>query len=172
MTSDQKTGPADQAGPVWTPSDAELERRRVRRAQERRRALVAAASSVLVLGGLALLVGTSRGWTLVQETFFDVDYGVEVLPLLLEAFKLNLILWVIAAVAIGVLGMIIALLRTSTSPALAPVRFLATVYVDVFRGTPLLLVIYLIGFGVPALQLTDTALHAEATALYCVLPAP
>ena len=43
-----------------------------------------------------------------------------------------------------------------TAPALAPLRILATVYVDLFRGIPLLLVLLLIGFGVPALQLTDT----------------
>lgn len=158
MTDQQQTGPADSAGPVWTPSEHELARRRARKAQERRRALIAAISSVVVLGGLVLLVATSQGWPVVQETFFNVDYGVEVLPLLLEAFKLNLILWVIAAVAIGILGMLLALTRTSTSAALAPLRFLATVYVDVFRGVPLLLVIYLFGFGIPALQLTTTAI--------------
>jgi polar amino acid transport system permease protein len=112
-------------------------------------------SSLVIIGGLVLLVGTSQGWPVVRQTFFDVQYGWEVLPLLLEAFKLNLILWVIAAVAIGILAMLLALMRTSTSAALAPLRFLATVYVDVFRGTPLLLVIYLIGFGIPALQLTE-----------------
>ncbi len=158
MTQHQQTGPASSAGPVWTPSEHELERRKVRKAAERKRALVAVVSSVVVLGGLAVLVGTSKGWPVVRQTFFDVDYGLQVLPLLLEAFKLNLILWVIAAVAIGILGMILALMRTSTSPALAPLRFLATVYVDVFRGTPLLLVIYLIGFGIPALRLTETAI--------------
>ena len=158
MTNEQQTGPAASAGPVWTPSEHELARRRARKAQERKRALIAAVSSVVVLGGLVLLVGTSQGWPVVQQTFFDVDYGLEVLPLLLEAFKLNLILWVVAAVAIGLLGMVLALTRTSTSAALAPLRFLATVYVDVFRGVPLLLVIYLIGFGVPALQLTETAI--------------
>jgi polar amino acid transport system permease protein len=137
------------------PSEAELGRRRIRKAQDRRRALVAAVSSFVVIGGLVLVVGTSQGWPVVQETFFNVQYGWEILPLLLEAFRLNLVLWVIAAVAIGVLSMLLALTRTSTSAALAPLRFLATVYVDVFRGTPLLLVIYLIGFGIPALQLTD-----------------
>jgi polar amino acid transport system permease protein len=149
---------ATAAAPVWTPSEHELARRKVRKASERKRALVAVVSSVVVLGGLAVLVGTSQGWAVVRQTFFDVDYGIKVLPLLLEAFKLNLILWVVAAVAIGVLGMVLALMRTSTSPALAPLRFLATVYVDVFRGTPLLLVIYLIGFGIPALRLTQTAI--------------
>jgi len=156
VTQNPSTGPAGSpAGPVWVPSEAELGRRRIRKAQDRKRALIAAASSFVIIGGLVLLVGTSQGWPVVRQTFFDVQYGWEILPLLLEAFRLNLILWVIAAVAIGIISMLLALVRTSTSPALAPLRFLATVYVDVFRGTPLLLVIYLIGFGIPALQLTE-----------------
>jgi len=156
VTSDQKTGPADSAGPVWTPSDAELERRRVRRAQDRRRMVVAVLSSVVVIGGLVAVVATSKGWPVVQETFFNLSYGIEVLPDIWDGFKLNLTLAAIAVVCIAVLSMVVALVRTSTAPALAPLRILATVYVDLFRGIPLLLVLLLIGFGVPALQLTET----------------
>jgi len=151
-----QTGPADQAGPVWTPSDAELERRRVRRSQDRRRMLVAVLSSVVVIGGLVVVVATSKGWPVVQETFLNLSYGIEVLPDIWDGFKLNLTLAAIAVVCIAVLSMVVALVRTSTAPALAPLRILATVYVDLFRGIPLLLVLLLIGFGVPALQLTET----------------
>ena len=58
------------------------------------------------------------------------------------------------SVLIAVIAMVLALARTSRSAALTPFRVLATVYVDVFRGVPLLLVILLVGFGVPALQLS------------------
>lgn len=156
MTNDQQTGPAGTAGPVWTPSEHELSRRAVRRAQDRRRVLVAVLSSVVVIGGLVLVVVTSKGWPVVQETFFDLSYGLEVLPDIWDGFLLNLRLAAIAVVCIALLSMVIALVRTSTAPALAPLRILATVYVDLFRGIPLLLVLLLIGFGVPALQLTDT----------------
>ena len=145
----------------WSPSGVELERRSVRRAQDRRRALVAVVSSVVVLGALVAVVVTSTGWPVVKETFFDVSYGLEVLPQIWEGFLLNLRLAAIAAVSIAVLALVIALVRTSTAPALAPFRILATVYVDVFRGVPLLLVILLIGFGVPALQLTDSPIAVE-----------
>jgi polar amino acid transport system permease protein len=145
----------------WNPSAVELERRSVRRAQDRRRALVAVLSSVVVLGALVAVVVTSTGWPVVKETFFDVSYGLEVLPQIWEGFLLNLRLAAIAAVSIAVLALIIALVRTSTAPALAPFRILATIYVDVFRGVPLLLVILLIGFGVPALQLTDSPISVE-----------
>jgi len=156
VTNDQQTGPAGTAGPVWTPSEHELSRRAVRRAQDRRRTLVAVLSSVVVIGGLMVVVGTSKGWPTVQATFFDLSYGLEVLPDIWDGFLLNLRLAAIAIVCIALLSMVIALVRTSTAPALAPLRILATVYVDLFRGIPLLLVLLLIGFGVPALQLTDT----------------
>ena len=136
-----------------TPSAEELRRRSVRRRQGRRRAAVAALSSVLVLGALAVLVVTSPGWPVVQETFFDWAYGREVLPAVFQGLLLNIRLTIIGTVSIAVLSMSIALVRTSTAPALAPLRILAAAYVDLFRGVPTLLVILLIGFGVPALGL-------------------
>jgi polar amino acid transport system permease protein len=135
------------------PSAEELRRRAVRQRQARRRTLVAGASSVVVLGALAALVLTSPGWPVVQETFFDWAYGREVLPAVFEGLLLNIRLTIIATVCIAVLGLGLALARTSTAAALAPLRILATVYVDLFRGVPTLLVILLVGFGVPALGL-------------------
>jgi polar amino acid transport system permease protein len=137
----------------WTPSAHELERRSARRQQSRRSILVAAVSSVVVIGGLAAIVLRSSGWPVVQETFFDVSYGLQVLPLIWVGFKLDLLLVVVSTFFIAILSLLIALTRTSRSPALAPFRLLATAYVDIFRGTPLILVIYLIGFGIPALSL-------------------
>ncbi len=134
------------------PSAEELRRRRVRQHQARRRALVAAVSSVVVLGALAVVVATSPGWPVVQETFFDWAYGREVLPAVFEGLLLNIRLTIVATACIAVLGLALALARTSTAPALAPLRILATVYVDLFRGVPTLLVILLVGFGVPALS--------------------
>lgn len=145
-------GAADDA---WAPSEHELARRALRRSQDRRSISIAAISSILVIGGLAAIVLTSSGWPVVQETFFDVTYGIKVLPIIWEGFKVNLLLVAISSVCIAVFSLLLALARTSKSPALMPFRFLATVYVDVFRGTPLLLVILLIGFGVPALGLPN-----------------
>jgi polar amino acid transport system permease protein len=109
---------------------------------------------VVVIGGLATVVLTSSGWPVVQATFFDVSYGREVLPGIFDGFKLDLLLVAIATVFISGLSLLLALVRTSRSPAFAPFRLLGTVYVDLFRGTPLLLVLYLVGFGVPALDLS------------------
>ena len=135
------------------PSAEEQRRREVRRRQSRRRAGVAVLSSVLVLGTLVIVVVTSPGWEVVQRTFFDLEYGRVVLPAVFQGLLLNIRLTIIASACIAVLGMGLALARTSTAPALAPVRILAAAYVDLFRGVPTLLVILLIGFGVPALGL-------------------
>jgi len=142
----------DQAS-VWSPSPREQERRQKRIEQARNRRLVAIVSSLVVLGSIAILIITSPGWQLVQETFFDRVYGQEVLPKVILGFVTNISLTLIAGFFIAVFSLTLALVRSSRSPALTPFRFLATAYVDIFRGVPLLLVILLIGFGIPALQI-------------------
>jgi polar amino acid transport system permease protein len=142
----------DQAS-VWSPSPREQERRQKRIEQARNRRLVAIVSSLVVLGSIAILIITSPGWQLVQGTFFDRVYGQEVLPKVILGFVTNISLTLIAGFFIAVFSLTLALVRSSRSPALTPFRFLATAYVDIFRGVPLLLVILLIGFGIPALQI-------------------
>jgi polar amino acid transport system permease protein len=140
-------------GGSWSPSEIELARREARRARNKRSALVAALSSFLVLGTLGLVLVTSPGWETLRNTFFKWAYGFEILPKILLGFTTNATLTVIAGTSVALIGLAIALLRTSRSPALTPFRILATVYVDVFRGIPMLLVILLVGFGIPALQI-------------------
>ncbi|MEY4900084.1 MAG: hypothetical protein RI895_506 [Actinomycetota bacterium] len=138
---------------LWTPSPREVERQVARNAINRKKILIATTSSILVLGALASLIVTSPGWQVVKETFFDWSYGSEVLGAISKGLIVNIRLTIIAAILIGIFAMVLALLRTSRSAALTPFRFLATAYVDIFRGVPLLLVILLIGFGLPALRI-------------------
>ena len=140
-------------GGAWQPSEIELTRRIARKKRNQRNALIAAVSSATVLGVLVVVLVTSPGWITLRDTFFDWAYGVEILPKVLLGFTTNMTLTVIAGSSVAVIGLLIALIRTSRTPALTPFRFLAMVYVDVFRGIPMILVILLIGFGVPALQL-------------------
>ena len=152
----------------WTPSQRELERQASRKAIGRKKALIATLSSVLVIGSLIRLIVTSPGWQSVKDTFFDWSYGGEVLGAVAKGLVVNIRLTIIAAILIGIFAMILALLRTSRSAALTPFRILATAYVDIFRGVPLLLVILLIGFGVPALRiegLTNSVLILGTTAV-------
>ena len=146
---------SDGAPEQYQVTEVEVQRRAVRRRIARRRSAIAAGSSVFVLGVLVGVILLSPGWDVVQRTFFDLSYGWEVLPKIASGLRLNIICTLIGTVAIAIIGMTLALIRTSTSPALAPLRLIAAAYVDIFRGVPTLLVIFLIGFGVPALQLQN-----------------
>jgi len=137
---------------TWSPSSRELERRNARRQISRKQFTIAGISSVLVLGALYTLIITSPGWQVVKDTFFDLDYGREVLPTVLRGLVVNIQLSFIGGFFIAVIALSLALIRTTKSAALTPFRFLATAYVDIFRGAPLLLIILLVGFGVPALR--------------------
>ncbi len=140
-------------GGAWTPSELEISRRISRKARNKRNSIIAISSSSIVLGSLITILITSPGFKALSDTFFAWAYGVEILPKVLLGFTTNMALTVIAGSCVAAFGLTIALIRTSRSPALTPFRFLATLYVDVFRGVPMLLVILLVGFGVPALQL-------------------
>lgn len=138
---------------AWSPSSREVERGIARRRISRKQGAIAALSTTLVLGTLALVLITSPGWESVKATFFDIDYGREVFPTVIKGLWINIQLTFIGGAAIGVIALGLALMRTTKSPALTPFRFLATAYVDIFRGAPLILIILLVGFGVPALRL-------------------
>lgn len=138
---------------TWTPSPIARERAAYRAARRRRTFLVALASTLVLVGAAIAVVVTSPGWERTRNSFFDLDVAADVLPGLLQGLWLNLRVWVLASLLSLVLGLGIALLRTTASPVLVPLRAVATVYVDVFRGVPLLLVLLLVGFGLPSLRL-------------------
>ncbi len=129
------------------------EREEAKRARARRNALIAVVSSVVVIGGLAALVLTSPGWPTVRETFFSWAEFKNAFPEVLEGFWLDVKVFMVVEAAVLVIALVIALIRVNRSPGLFPVRMLATVWVDLFRGVPTILLIYLIGFGIPALEL-------------------
>lgn len=122
-------------------------------ARRRRSFWVALASTVLVIGIAVIIVTTSPGWERTRTAFFNPDVAGQVLPAVLAGLWLNLRVWVIAGVISLGLGLVLALLRTSKAPVLFPARVAITIYVDTFRGLPLLLVLLLAGFGLPALRL-------------------
>ncbi len=128
-------------------------RQALARRKARRDAFVGMGSLVGFVAVVVLLVSRTPGWPVVQETFFNGQEFVDTFPGLLEAFLLNVKIFLIAEPIILVLSLAIALTRTLQAPIFLPLRLLATVYVDVFRGVPTILVIFLLGFGVPALRL-------------------
>ena len=108
-----------------------------------------------MLGTAAVVVLTSPGWDVVREQFFDWDEFSDTFPDIAKAFWLDVRVFCIVEVVVLILGLVVALLRTVKAPALFPLRILAVVFTDVFRGIPVILLVYLIGFGVPALALGE-----------------
>jgi polar amino acid transport system permease protein len=137
----------------WQPSQRQREREAYRRARTRRSLLISIVSSAVFLGAVVVLVGSSPGWSRVQSSFFDFRLGWHDLPGLLRALWINIQIMLISEVLVLVLAAVIAVLRTLPGPVFFPLRFVAAAYVDIFRGLPLLLVLYLVGLGLPALRL-------------------
>ena len=127
----------------------------------RRATVVSTVSTVVVLAALVAIFLAAPGSEQVRHTFFDPHdmwqsfignpkkgyYSVG------EAIWLNIRMFLAAEVLILILALVLALIRQSTTPVLFPLRVLAMIYVDFFRGVPLLLVVYAVGFGLPALDL-------------------
>jgi polar amino acid transport system permease protein len=141
-----------------TASEARVGRRAEREAAKKQRArrgqAIAASSSLIVIGGLVALAVTSPGWSVFRDTFFSWSAFKDSFPEVAKAFWLDIKMFCLIEAAVLIVGLVVALIRTSGAAALFPLRLLSAVYVDVFRGVPVIILIYLVGFGVPALELT------------------
>jgi polar amino acid transport system permease protein len=109
---------------------------------------------VVVFGGLAALIVLSPGWDEFHSAFLNWDVFKASFPDIAHAFLLNVKIFCIAEPIILVLALVVAVVRGLPGPVFAPVRGLAIAYADVFRGVPTILVILMLGFGMPALGLS------------------
>jgi polar amino acid transport system permease protein len=123
------------------------------RRQRRRSSLIAAASTLVVLVAMVVLVPRMPRWDRVKKSFFDVEQMRDSFPRLIDAFWLDVKIFAWTTPTIFVVALLVALARNSRSPAMFPLRALAAAYTDVMRGVPVILWIYLVGFGVPGLGL-------------------
>ncbi|MGV9773905.1 amino acid ABC transporter permease [Streptosporangium sp. NPDC003464] len=137
----------------WVKSGRQVERERLRRNRSIRSSSIATASTILLIVLLVWGFTNSPGWPRVQETFFNPEQFAKALPDVLSGFLLNVKIFLIAEPLILILGLLVALARNLTAPVFFPLRALAVAYTDIFRGVPTILVIYLVGFGLPALGL-------------------
>jgi polar amino acid transport system permease protein len=140
----------------------------------RRGIVLSSTSTVVVLAVLVAIFALAPGSAVVRHTFLNPTdmwrsflgnpkagyYSVG------EAIWLNIRMFLAAEALILILGLVVAVIRLSTGPVLVPLRILATVYVDVARGVPLVLFIFMIGFGAPALRLT--VVSDQSAAVYGV----
>ena len=128
-------------------------RRSPLREEGARGALIAAASTIVFLGLAVWLVLTSEAWPEVQRQFFNWSNFQEAWPVVLAGFWLDIKMFLLAEVLILVIALVVAMIRALRGPAFFPLRVLAITYIDLIRGVPIILLILLLGFGVPALQL-------------------
>ncbi len=129
--------------------------RRPPRAREEgaRGALIAAVSTVIVFGLILWVVLTSEAWPAVQRQFFNWFHFRESFPDVLSGFWLDVRMFLVAEVLILGIALVVAMIRALRGPAFLPLRVIVVAYIDLIRGVPILLLILLLGFGVPALQL-------------------
>ncbi|MDR9396561.1 amino acid ABC transporter permease [Pontimonas sp.] len=133
------------------PSPIELERRAFRKKQSGRSVAVSFGSTVVFAVVIYFTVINTPGWERVQQAFFNVDVLVGAWPRVIEGLWLNIRVLFFAAIGVLIIALLLATLRTLRGPVFFPLRAIAAGYTDLFRGIPLIIVLYLVGFGVPGL---------------------
>src|SRR5687768_6365122 len=145
-----------------------------RGSSESRAVAIALASTVVVVTAIVVVVTRSPGWDAFKAYFFDWGYYKESFPEILDAFWVNVKLFCVAEAIILPAALLLAVLRSLPGPVFFPIRALAIVYTDLFRGLPTILVIFMLGFGMPALGLEgipDSQFFWAAVALVLVYTA-
>lgn len=138
----------------WVPSTLQRERDAFRAKATRRAVITAGLASLAVFAVIALAVTSSPGWPAFRETFFNWDKALSSFPAVLRGLWMNIRVMLVSAVCIAIIGLTLAVLRTLRGAVFFPLRALATAYVDLFRGLPLLLLLLVLGLGMPALRLS------------------
>jgi polar amino acid transport system permease protein len=145
---------------TYTPSLLQLQREAAKRRASRRSILLALLSTFVIAIVITAILLNAQGFAAVRESFFNAHYAREAFPRIFEGILLNLRVLFIAEIFVIIFGLAIAIARTTTSPVLFPLRLIATAYTDIFRGAPLLLVLLLIGLGIPGLNIPGVSKSA------------
>lgn len=132
-------------------SEVELFRRAYRKKQQLQSVMTSLISTIVFVAIIVIGLKMSPGWPRVKETFFSAEYFVSSFPEILKGLWLNIKVLAIALVGVSIFATLIALVRTSNNPVLFPLRALAALYTTIMRGIPMIVVLYLIGFGIPGL---------------------
>ncbi|KFF31340.1 amino acid ABC transporter permease [Bifidobacterium bombi] len=135
------------------PSEVEVDRRAYRRRQSEKSVATSVASTVVLVVLIVIGLHVSPGWPRVRESFFSGKYFIQSFPSILKGLWINIQVLIVAVIGVAILGTLIAVIRTSKSPVLFPLRALVTLYTTVMRGIPMIVVLYLIGFGIPGLAI-------------------
>jgi polar amino acid transport system permease protein len=114
---------------------------------------IALASTVVVFGLIAWGVTHSPNWPVVKHAFFNGKEFTRAFPDVARKFVRNIEYFLICEVVILGFALLLAVMRSLPGSVFFPLRLMAIAYTDLFRGIPTILVIYLLGFGVPSLAL-------------------
>jgi polar amino acid transport system permease protein len=114
---------------------------------------IAVVSTIVVVGLLGTIAVNSEGWLLFQRAFLNPEHFALSFPKIWEGFLLNVLLFVLIEPIVLIVGLVLALLRNLSSPVFFPLRFFAIAFIDLFRGLPAILVILMLGMGIPALRI-------------------
>jgi len=137
--------------------------------KDARSVTIALVSTVVFFTALALVITNSPGWDEVKNAFFNPTIFKESFPEILRAFELNIKIFCVAEVFILVFALVIAVMRSLPGPVFFPLRALAVVYTDLFRGIPTILLIFILGFGVPGLGLSGVPTSAVVWATVALI---
>jgi polar amino acid transport system permease protein len=114
---------------------------------------IATTSTIVLLVVVMFTVVNSSGWDRVQVTFFSGEIFGQRFEHILAYLRVNIELFLTSQVTVLAVGLLLAVLRSLPGPVFFPIRAAVTVYIDIMRGVPSILLIFIIGFGIPALKL-------------------
>ncbi|WGD36637.1 amino acid ABC transporter permease [Lysinibacter sp. HNR] len=99
---------------------------------------------IAVVGFLALIAD----WEKITNSFFNLEVAKEQFPGIITTAFANTLLFTALGLVAGMSGgILLALMKLSS---VGPYRWIATTYIEIFRGLPALLVFIVFGYGVPA----------------------
>ncbi len=131
--------------------------------------VIAVVSTIAVFAAIVFAVTRSPNWPLVKEAFFNGEEFRSSFPDIATAFIRNVEYFMVAEVFILAFALLLAVMRSLTGPVFFPIRALSIVYTDLFRGIPTILVVYLLGFGLPSLSLAGVPNSATFWAVVALI---
>ena len=131
--------------------------------------LIAVLSTIVVVAAVTVAVTRSPNWPQVKEAFFNVDEFRSSFPDIAARFVRNIEYFLVAEVFILAFALLLAVMRSLPGPVFFPIRAMSIVYTDLFRGIPTILVVYLLGFGVPSLALPGVPSSATFWAVVALI---
>lgn len=135
------------------PSDIEQNRRAFRRNQQLKSVAISVVSTLILAILVVIGLRLSPGWPRVRESFFSSEYFMKALPHVFAGLWMNIRVLFASVIGVACFATILALIRTSTNPVLFPLRVLTAFYTTIMRGIPMIVVLYVIGLGIPGLNL-------------------